>query len=98
MHWVPSYVRSELKKKTGIVVNEYGVKVDEVDDSNGNKMITDSYNPNDYIINLKTDEQNVGAKGKPKKDYTPIQSYKPSGNLIYNDELLNKLGNKFNFK
>jgi len=26
-HWVPSYVRSELKKKTGIVVNEYGQKL-----------------------------------------------------------------------
>jgi hypothetical protein len=28
-HWVPSYVRNEIKKKTGIVVNEYGEKVEE---------------------------------------------------------------------
>ena len=27
MHWVPSYVRTELKKKTGIEINEYGEKV-----------------------------------------------------------------------
>ena len=26
MHFVPSYVRTELKKKTGIVINEYGKK------------------------------------------------------------------------
>ena len=28
-HWVPSYVRNEIKKKTGIVVNEYGETVQE---------------------------------------------------------------------
>ena len=28
-HWVPSYVREELKKKTGIEVNEIGEKIDE---------------------------------------------------------------------
>jgi hypothetical protein len=97
MHWVPSYVRTELKKKTGIVINEYGVKIDETDKNAENKLITDSSDPNDIMFNSKTDEPN-GAKGKVKKDYTPIQSYKPSGNLIYNDELLNKIGDKFNFK
>ena len=29
MHFVPSYVRSEIKKKTGIVINEYGKTVEE---------------------------------------------------------------------
>ena len=24
LHWVPSYVREELKKKTGLTINEYG--------------------------------------------------------------------------
>lgn len=98
-HWVPSYIRTEFKKKTGIVVNEYGQKVDDTDDNtttNGNKMIADSRNPNDYMLNMKTpqDQQN-GAKGKPKKEYTPINSYKPSGNLVYDDNLLSKIGDKF---
>ena len=26
-HWIPSYVRTELKKKTGVEVNEYGVRI-----------------------------------------------------------------------
>jgi len=98
MHWVPSYIRSEFKKKTGIVVNEYGQKIDETDDNstNANKMIADSKNPDDYVLNLKiSQDQQNGVKGKPKKDYTPINSYKPSGNLVYDDDLLSKIGNKF---
>ena len=99
MHFVPSYVRSELKKKTGIVINEYGIKVDESTEENNNndgiKTITNnSSDPNDYLLNMK----NVDPiqKGKPaKREYTPIQSYKPSGNLIYDDALLNKIEDKF---
>ena len=96
-HWVPSYVRSELKKKTGIIVNEYGVKLDGTDDNSttSNKLITNPQNPNDYMFNLKPKQDQDGGKSKPKKDYTPIQSYKPSGNLVYDDELLSKIGNKF---
>ena len=28
-HWVPSYVRNEIKHKTGIIINEYGEKISE---------------------------------------------------------------------
>jgi hypothetical protein len=89
-HWVPSYVRTEIKKKTGITLNEYGKKVEE-DDSDV-KTIEPS-NPNDYMLRDQNMEQK-GGKG-PKKEYTPIKSYKPSGNLIYDDELLNKIEDKF---
>jgi hypothetical protein len=30
-HWVPSYVRSELKKKTGLEVNEFGQKIETIE-------------------------------------------------------------------
>jgi hypothetical protein len=91
MHWVPSYVRSELKKKTGIVVNEYGQKLeDRVDETDKNSLNIN--NQNIFILNKDTD-----SKGKlQKKEYTPIKSYKPSGNLVYDDEMLNKIENKFN--
>jgi len=94
LHWVPSYVRTEFKKKTGIVINEYGQKVEENDDEDTNKEITniEPINPNDYMLN----RQDPNEKGKgPKKEYTPIKSYKPSGNLIYDNDLLNKLEDKF---
>lgn len=90
-HWVPSYVRTEIKKKTGITLNEYGKKVEE-DPDNDVKTIEPS-NPNDYMLRDQNMEQK-GGKG-PKKEYTPIKSYKPSGNLIYDDELLNKIEDRF---
>jgi hypothetical protein len=90
IHWVPSYVRTELKKKTGIIINEFGEKVDESD--NKDKSNYDSSNPNDYMFNTKE----TSTQGKqPKKNYTPINSYKPSGNLVYEEELLNKIEDKF---
>ena len=89
-HWVPSYVRTEIKKKTGITLNEYGKKVEEEEDPDV-KTIEPS-NPNDYMLR----DQNMEQKGKPlKKEYTPIKSYKPSGNLIYDDDLLNKIEDRF---
>ena len=42
-HWVPSYVRNELKKKTGIVINEYGERIDGPQD-NEVKAITQGGN------------------------------------------------------
>jgi hypothetical protein len=91
LHWVPAYVRTELKKKTGIIVNEFGEKITE-SDSNDNKANYEPSNPNDYMFNNK--EQSIQGK-QQKKNYTPINSYKPSGNLVYEEELLNKIGDKF---
>lgn len=90
LHWVPSYVRTELKKKTGIVVNEYGEKVGEDEDTTNNN----SLNLMDDNFNLVTKDQDL-TNIKPKKTYTSIKSYKPSGNLIYDDDLLNKIEDKF---
>ena len=36
------------------------------------------------------------TKNAQQKKYTPINSYKPQGNLVYDDELLSKLEDKFN--
>jgi hypothetical protein len=48
--------------------------------------------PSIFILN-----KDPESKSKiQKKEYTPIKSYKPSGNLVYDDEMLNKIENKFN--
>ena len=96
MHFVPSYVRTELKKKTGIVVDEFGKKIEEDGEEGPGSMksITNApTDPNDYILNSKNIDQN--NKIKLKKEYTPIKSYKPSGSLIYDDALLNKIEDRF---
>jgi hypothetical protein len=92
-HWVPSYVRSEIKKKLGININEYGEKIEEKDDDIKTISNIES-NPNDYLVNIKNQESNQKVK-QNKKEYTPINSYKPLGNLIYDDSVLNKIEDKF---
>jgi len=94
LHWVPSYVRTELKKKTGIIVDEYGNKIEENVEENGEmKMLTNMpSDPNDFMLNNKSQDSKLK---QPKKEYTPIKSYKPSGSLIYDDDLLNKIEGKF---
>jgi hypothetical protein len=79
-HWIPSYVRTELKKKTGIVVNEFGEKV--TDDEK------DKINTNSLMLN-KADSKTIDKIDKNSK-FTPINSYKPTGNLIYDKDLLTK--------
>ena len=96
LHWVPSYVRTELKKKTGINVDEYGNKIEENNEENGFvKSITNQpSDPNDYILNIKSTDNDAKNK-QQKKEYTPIKSYKPLGNLVYDDDILNKIVGKF---
>ena len=83
--WCPSYVRNEIKKKTGIVI-----------DGTGNRIVKDgekpdvNENPNELMFHRK------GANGetvKPAKEYKSIDTYKPSG-LIYNENLLRKIEDK----
>lgn len=83
LHWVPSYVRNELKNKTGIIVNEYGEKLNDLDDSSPPLTQT-----------TETTQQPSSKIQLNGKSYTPITSYKPSGNLVYANDLLNKLEKK----
>jgi len=91
-HWIPSYVRTEIKKKTGIALNEYGQKIEE-DDEEIKQLTNIPTDPNDYLLKQNESESKKGKHSK--KEYTPIKSYKPSGNLVYDDEILNKIENKF---
>ena len=93
-HFVPSYVRTELKKKTGIIIDENGNKVGEGE----NKTITTGDQPlslEQMMFKTKDAGQINSTKAQNQKKYTPIASYKPQGNLVYNDDLLNTLGDKF---
>ena len=84
-HWVPSYVRTEIKKKTGVQVNEYGKIIEEKgeeDEGDGGQSEQPGSNSIQQIKN--------------SKKYTPINSYKPSGKLVYSEDLLNKIETKMN--
>jgi hypothetical protein len=87
-HWVPSYVRNEIKKKTGIVVNEYGEKI--IDKNEHEDDSDDNDEQGNYLNQPSQSLQQI----KNSKKYTPINSYKPSGKLVYSEDLLNKIENK----
>jgi hypothetical protein len=82
-HFVPSYVRSELKKKTGLVVDEYGNRINEENPDIIKKEVA-----NDILLNTGKN-QSVNDK-----KYTPINKYKPTGNFIYNKEHVTNLEKK----
>jgi len=83
-NWVPSYVRNEIKKKTGIVLDEKGniIKKDEDEEEIDN-------DPNNKLLNGKNSNLQ-----KPGKQYTSIKDYKPTGNLVYNPEMFEKIEKK----
>ena len=82
-HWVPSYVRTEIKKKTGVQVNEYGNIIEEEKEED-----------DEHVEQQGTIQQGTIQQIKNSKKYTPINSYKPSGKLVYSEDLLNKIETK----
>jgi len=89
-HWVPSYVRNEIKKKTGQIVDEYGNLVTK-DKDNDNDNAGSINNNTDSKINNLMFNQTTAQQTAKKNDYKDIKSYKPSGSLIYSNNLLKKL-------
>jgi hypothetical protein len=84
-HWVPSYVRNEIKKKTGIVINEYGEKIKDEKELDVSEE------------DIETNQNNTNIQQiRNSKKYTPINSYRPSGKLVYSEDLLNKIEDKIN--
>lgn len=88
-NWVPSYTRNEIKKKTGVVLDEKGNVVDRMEQNE------ESDNPNSRLLNDRTN--GVNGSQKEQKQYTPIQTYKPTGNLVYNQDFFEKIKNKVSF-
>ena len=84
-NWIPSYVRDEYRKKTGVSVDESGQVVSRKNDVT---EINNSGDPNAQILN--TGE----TSDKPQKQYTSINQYKPTGNLVYNPDMFNRIEKK----
>ena len=95
-HHVPSYVRNEFKKKTGIVIDNKGNRVDGNNASNNGIMpklenvVTEEEDLNQLMFNVK----NKSVSTTQKKIFTSVDNYKPNGNFIYNTDLFDKLGDK----
>lgn len=86
-HYIPYHKRMDIKKKHGVKVDGFGnviskKKEEREDDPSGiNSLI---FKKNEKI-SLKND--------KKMQNFTQVSSYKPTGNLIYSNELIGKISN-----
>jgi hypothetical protein len=114
-HYIPTYVRNEFKKKTGIAIDEHGNRkevnadgTDGTDGGGGIRLITNSASASSSASSAADNGGNLdhallnrnkvmsGSNVIIKKEYKPITSYKPTGNLVYSNDFLKKIDEKIN--
>lgn len=103
-HWVPGYVRKELKKKTGIDVDGNGHFVNKPGSGNNeqNNIINAPFSFSNKSFNSYPDigltfNNNEKEKEKEKekeREFRDIRSYNPTGGLVYKEQLLQDLRRK----
>ena len=94
-HYVPNYVRTEIKKKTGTVIDKFGNYVSEVDAGDASAPSADGTPGCDLNMMMYNKKGAAAAAAtatkKPAGEFKPIASYKPTGNLVYNNDLFKKI-------
>jgi len=80
-NWVPTYVRQELKKKMGVILDERGNILEKKNVDEENTVFL----------------SNGNSGQKPQKQYNSTKDYKPTGNLVYSPDILEKLEKKISF-
>ena len=85
-HWVPKYVRTELKKKTGVVVDSYGNNLNDDTEMQRDREYAKSASESSSIQNVM---DGVSKNKKSDSLFKKIDTYKPSG-AIYNELILKK--------
>lgn len=80
-HFVPAYIREEVKKKTGIVLDDLG-----------NVINDPNVSPEEPI-----DKRNEDKKTEKNNKYKSTDNYKPTGKFVYNSDLFDKIERKVRF-
>ncbi len=80
-HYIPSYERNDIKKKTGVQVDGFGNVLNESEDT-----------PIDMMTKRNT--QTNASLNKPKPDYKKTSSYTPLG--IYNEDMVRRINERIN--
>lgn len=79
-NYIPAYVRSEFKKKTGKVIDENGVVAEQHNEDADNADMANN-----------TADATASNTKDNGKTYTPIKQYRPTGKLIYNQDIFEKI-------
>ena len=94
-HWIPQYVKDEIKKKTGQIIDNYGNIINNNNSNEKDKFNINSNNKsfiNESFNNKIIDNKNLkNEKNKNIKDVKDVSTYKPSGNFIYNTNIINSI-------
>lgn len=85
-HYLDKTKRAEIKRIYGVSVDGHGNRVKE----KSSKKEETTKDINSILLTSKS--INVGAK--PKKEYRDPATYKPTGHLIYNNALLQRIEDK----
>ena len=78
-HYIPSYQRLEIKKKYGIKIDGFGNLVKEKKGEEKQKQVISATST---------------TQAANKKVFKPVNTYKPTGNLIYGQDLIKRINAK----
>ena len=95
-HWIPNYVISEIKSKTGIEYDNYGNTVNQqqaIETMGGAvaESSTSSGPKTNVVLNAK---QGMFQKKRDTTVYRPTDNYKPQGSMVYDRHILFDLSKK----
>jgi hypothetical protein len=103
-HFVPTYIRNEIKLKTGIAIDETGKKImaNDKEENLDNTLFKARFaqdkqkQESEEIQRIELEQEakdNVLklSSGKHKISFKSTDAYKPQGNLVYSPELLGKI-------
>jgi hypothetical protein len=104
-HYIPHYIRDEIKKKTGQQIDEFGNKINSTNNKevSFNNQHNNSNNMDNLVLNIASNNNNSNNSNNnnsnnnnntislnTQEKFKPITSYKPTGNFIYNDDIIDK--------
>lgn len=82
-HYIPYHTRLDIKKKHGVKVDGFGNVV------SNKKEKKDT--PEDINLLMFKKNEKIEVSNKKNKDFKAINTYKPTGNLIYSNDLVDKI-------
>lgn len=81
-HYIPSYKRMEIKKRYGFKIDGFG------------NLINEKKKEEEATVQGLIKNKAAGGAGVNKKIFKAVSTYKPTGNLIYAQDLIKKINAK----
>lgn len=93
-HYIPSYQREEIRKKTGYRVNGFGniLSVDAKKEEKPTLWDVGKQSRNETHEKKHVSFSEISTK--PKKEYRDTKTYKPTGNMIYDEDVIQSIHSK----